>query len=573
MEPSQRPPAGHQGPPRIDETVVGESELGIETSKTVRALTKASRACLLYDFDNQAVAEFLHEFDLRMERVLVNGPLHLEVRPWELVRDGEVVYHDDDREKSLSFRLYYDGVRALTFQPEVTWDELTKLVGILSIRYLGIRQQEDDVVTLLWKANFRNIDFQSVEQYVPVDDEADADTGSLSPHERRVQLYNSEYEFELPWPDLAADIDVEYRAIPEEQLQMLASEDDSSALPGLCQRLVALLAGRLDDSSGVLPVELCIPLIEDVRDFLLSENQHHCLLETVRAVHGAAQRLPDSSGRSGLLAVFTDRDAFASMVDTAIEKKQAPEALVEIISVAPLDQLEVLLQVLASRWSAGGRDVGRHILSKALRGRVRAIGDLVQSTAGSIAADLLELVAELDQEYAAPLALAMLRRNDRPSRLKALEVLEHLPYRSEVGRALTETGLGSADPEVRARSSGVLAANGEKRAVPAIAKAFQVGADAGVGGALLAPLAISLARLDPVVAVERFRNWLKVGVRRPRGRDAVDPILQAVVEGLSAVPGADAARLLRSIRSRADNGLKQHCDRSIALQKELARRV
>lgn len=118
-----------------------------------------------------------------------------------------------------------------------------------------------------------------------------------------------------------------------------------------------------------------------------------------------------------------------------------------------------------------------------------------------------------------------------------------------------------------------IAANGEKRAVPAIAKAFQVGADAAVGGALLAPLAVSLARLDPVVAVERFRNWLRVGARRPRGRDAVDPILQAVVEGLSVVPGADAARLLRSIRSRADSGLKQHCDRALNAQKELARRV
>jgi hypothetical protein len=573
VEPSQRPPAGHLGPPRIDETVVGETELGIETSKTVRALTKASRACLLYDFDNQAVAEFLHEFDLRMERVLTHGPLHLEVRPWELVRDGEVVYRDDDREKSLAFRLFYDGVRALAFHPEVTWDELTRLVGILSIRYMGIRQQEDDVVTLLWKANFRNIDFQTVEQYVPVDDEAVADTGSSSPHARRLQLYNSEYEFELPWPELSDHVDVDYRAVADEQLRALANEDDFSDLPRLCQRLVELLVIRLGDTAGALPVELCIPLIEDIRDFFLSENQHHCLLEVVRAVHGAAQRLPDSAGRSGLLAVFTDRDAFASMVDTAIEKEQAPEALVEILSVAPLDQLEALLQVLASRWSAGGRDVGRAILTKALGGRVRAIGDLVLSTAGSVSADLLELVAEFDQEYAAPLALAMLRRNDRPSRLKALEVLEGLPYRSEVGRALTDAGLGSADPEVRARASALLAANGEKRAVSSIARAFQAGADAGVGGPLLAPLAVSLARLDPVVALDRFRSWLKAGARRQRGRNGVDSILQAVVEGLSVVPGDDAARLLRSIRARADNGLKQHCDRAINAQKELARRV
>jgi hypothetical protein len=573
VDPSQRPPAGHQELLRFDETVVGESELGIETSKTVRALTKASRACLLYDFDNQAVADFLHEFDLRMERVLAHGPLRLEVRPWELVRDGETVYRDANREKSLSFRLYYDGVRALTFHPDVTWDELTRLVGILSIRYLGIRQQEDDVVTLLWKANFRHIDFETVEQYVPVDDEVVGADASSSPHARRVQLYNAEHEFGLPWPELIADLDIAYRTVPAEQLQVLVHEDGRSALPQLCQRLVEMLVDRLDDGSDALPVDLCIPLIEDIREFLLSEDQHHSLLEIVRAVHGAAQRLPDSAGRSALLAVFTNRDAFASMVDTAIGNEQAPDALVEIVSVAPLDQLEVLLQVLVSRWSAGGRDLGRHILARAFGGRVRQIGDLVLSTAGSVSADLLELVAELDQEFAAPLAVAMLRRNDRPSRIKALDVLEDLPYRSEVGRVLTETGLTSSDPEVRARAAGLLATNGEKRAVPAIAKALQAGADTEVPGPQLAPIAIALARLDPAGAVDRFRDWVRAGARRQRGRDASDPILHAVVDGLAAIPGGDAARLLRTIQSRADSGFKKQCDRAIALQKELSRRV
>ena len=549
MEPSRRPPADQQGLPRLDDFVVGETDLGVEVSKTLRALTKASRACLLYDFDNQAVAEFLHELDLRMERALAHGALRLEVKPWELVWNGEVVYREEDREKSLAFRLYYDGVRVLGFRPDVTWDELTKLVGILSIRYLGIRQQEDDVVTLLWKANFPNIDFETVDQYVPADDEATIEAESFSLHARRVQLYQSEYEFQLPWPELEDDTDIEYRAVSEEQLQALSDEDDFSTLPKLCQRLVALLVDRIDDSSRSLPAGLCIPLIEDIRDFLLSENRHDCLLEAVRAVHGAAQRLPDGADRSSLLAVFTDRDAFASMVDSAIENKQVPEALVEIMSVAPLDQLEALLQVLTSRWSVGGSEVGRRIRAKAFEGRVRAIGDLVLSTAGSVSADLLELVAELDQEYATPLALAMLQRNDRPSRMKALDVLEQLPYRSEIGRALSETGLGSPDPEVRARASTMLADNGERRAVPAIAKAFQAAVDSGVGGSLLAPLAVSLSRLDPAGAVDRFHGWVKAGPRRQRGNEAVDPILLAVVEGLSVVPGPDAARLLRSIRS------------------------
>src|SRR5205814_2069125 len=69
------------------------------------------------------------------------------------------VHAEKDREKSLAYRLYRDGIRRLTIQPGATWEELLKLLEILSVRFIGVRQQEEDVVTLLTRAAFRFIDF------------------------------------------------------------------------------------------------------------------------------------------------------------------------------------------------------------------------------------------------------------------------------------------------------------------------------------------------------------------------------------------------------------------------------
>jgi hypothetical protein len=569
MEPKRQSTVPGQDQRLFDGKVVGDTEVGVETSKTVRALTKASRACLLYDFDNQAVAEFLRELDLRMERLLIHGPVHLVVRPWELVRDEEVVYRDEDREKSLAFRLYYDGVRSLTFHPNVTWDELTRLVGILSIRYSGIRQQEDDIVTLLWKARFEHIEFETVESYTPDDDEV-TDTGdSVSRQEQRKRLYNAQYEFKLPWPELTDAVEVEYRPIASERLEEMRDEDGPATLPDLCLRLEELLTRQVIESATAIPVEQCIPLFQDIRDYMLSENQDQGLLESVRIAHAAAEHLEDSSSRAALLAVFTDREAFARMVDIAIDRDQSPDVLAEIVSVAPVDQLEVLLQVLASRWSGVGRDLGRQILTKALANRGSQIGDIVLNTVGTVSADLLEIAAQLEPESTVALAVAVVQRDDRPSRLKAIEVLRQLPYRSETGRVLADVGLTSTDAEVRARTAGVLADKGETRAVPAIARALKQGLDNGTAIPQLLPLAESLARLDPAKSVGMFQNWIQSQGRRPRGRTSRDPLLQVTIHGLSEIPGNGAAELLRRIRSRVAGDLKTQCGRAMTRQKGL----
>ena len=152
------------------------SPKGRAASRALLSLSRAARAFLLYDPSNAAVGVFLEAIQENFSTYLKTfGPLSLSVRPFELAVDSEVVYDEEDRERSLAFKLFRDGVRRLTVFEAVEWSELLKLLEILSIRYTGIRLNEDDIVTLLWKANFQHVEIEAVEGFVPEEEDFNED--------------------------------------------------------------------------------------------------------------------------------------------------------------------------------------------------------------------------------------------------------------------------------------------------------------------------------------------------------------------------------------------------------------
>jgi len=137
-------------------------------SAAVVALARAARSFVLYDPRNDVVRALLGEYQARLRGALdAHGDLALELRPDEILCRGEVVYRDADREKSLAWKLFRDGVRRVVVRVGSDWDEHLRLLEIAALRSVGVRQAEDDTVTLLRKAGFRGIEIEAVEGFVP----------------------------------------------------------------------------------------------------------------------------------------------------------------------------------------------------------------------------------------------------------------------------------------------------------------------------------------------------------------------------------------------------------------------
>jgi hypothetical protein len=552
-----------------DDPVLGDTELSRLTSKALIAFTKASRACLLYDFDNDAVGEFLRELDIRLEKALVHGPMELDVHPTTMLRDGEVVYREHDREKSLAFRLYRDGVRTLRIRPSISWEEIIRLVGVLSIRFTGIRQQEDDIVTMLWKAGFDHIELEAVDRYTPADDELTDTASTKTPHDRiSTEFWEMCSSFDHPLPDIADPSELCYRSVTDEELDALRQLDNAAALPALCGRLVDLLMLAITVPVDPMDARLATPMICDIRDHMIAEGLDQALLELMRTVHHNVERVANPEGRAGLMKVLVDARAFARMMDPSIESGELSSILVEVVSMTPPEEFEVLLEVLASRWTGPGREMGRKILAAALGKHPERLGQLVEETTGILSGDLLELTAEYDADGAVDVALACLQRDDRPSRHKALELLRRLPYRSEVGRELTTRTLDSDDTEDRRLAAIVLASKNEKRALPKLLRLLREGAAADRDVREIETLAVALAQLDQKRAFEVFHEWTRPDKKSQRARATPTKLWRPAIAGLAAISGSDAAGLLGWIHSRCDGTLQARCAKAIAAHAE-----
>src|SRR5215468_4353089 len=260
----------------LEEVAIGGTPAGRAANAALRCFSKAARAFTLYDSQNEAVRRFLQEYrDAVGAYLSAHGPLDLEVRQFELALKGEVVHAEKDREKSLAYRLYRDGIRRLLIQPNASWDELLKLLEVLSVRFIGVRQQEEDVVTLLTRAAFRSIQFAAAAGLV-----AEKEEEAPAPRKKAARTYPAGFDGPLP-PLFPARIFGCF-PIPRPALEEFEAEESAQTLPGNAVRMVREL---LDDANQE-ELKTLVPAVEEVRDFLMAELDVKHLRDLAKVVAG-----------------------------------------------------------------------------------------------------------------------------------------------------------------------------------------------------------------------------------------------------------------------------------------------
>ena len=126
-------------------------------------LSKALRSYQLYDRDNPVYLRFVENLRDAFRRIWeTRDQLQVLVEEDRFVWMGEEVYREETRSGSLAFLLYRDGIRDLTFRRGVEGDELEILLDVLH-RVRSARQEEDDLVTLLWDLNLDQLDYSAVD--------------------------------------------------------------------------------------------------------------------------------------------------------------------------------------------------------------------------------------------------------------------------------------------------------------------------------------------------------------------------------------------------------------------------
>lgn len=568
MSASTRPTARPLQPNAVGESLLpaASSEKALAAHEVLLSLARASRSYLIYDPRNDAVRGFLEALRNTFKKwQTTHGELPLDVERWSMSLEGEKVYEDRDPERSLAFRLYRDGVRKLIVGAEAEWSEVSRLLEVLSIRYVGLRLHEEDVVTLLWKAGFANIRVEAVEGFDPLAEDGDDEDGDdedgggggdvvVVIRQDDVASQRVPSDFDLPLPVLPPAEPVDWEPIDESRRLEFLSELDSSRLTDDVVTLCTELMDLASDSVAPLPAAELAPALAELRDFLLAEAQVDALLGVADGLYALLKHRPELEEMVGpVVRRFDDIEALRRVLRGVPHDADEPPAPVRaILERQPGDRLELLMDLLDDERNESPRRVLRNLIQEFLPARGVAVALRFKQRHGAVAADLLQTLARGAPDIADGVAGTVTASGDADAQHELLSVISSLPDVSRV-RAFLVQLLRAADETVRRHALDVVASLGERGAFSALVMLVEGESERATSEDELAAIGRTIAAVDPARALERFREW-----SQPKGlwknlvkRAEVDRLATVAAYGLAALKRPEASEILEAMTARA----------------------
>jgi hypothetical protein len=576
QRPANPAPAGAGAQPEVDEfaaQLLGDTAAGRAASQVVYALARTARSVVLYDAANQAVRGFLGEFQTHIEHFLGTfGALSLVVTPWQIRYGREVVYTEHDRERSLCLRLYRDGVRRVTIDADVSWDELAQLLGIISLRFKGIRQQEDDIVTMVWAAAFDHIQIDAVEGFEVDDDEAGTSEGKAALFRARSAMQgailDAPYTFPYPIPSREGEAPVRYRALPPDVLARIAAEDDERFLPRECLVLATELAAALAwPNDHPQPAE-ALPLLAEMRDYLAGRHELAALVEVAATVD---RLLPAelADRRDAFREACVDARVLRLALALPAEADKAPHLVLTLACLLTSAHLRTLLDLLIGGGTHADHPSFRVLLDGAAAGHAEVVRERLVDAPPPVAIELLRVLHRTEPAQAIEAAVGQLGVAGHAVQLEALRLLRGAPYNAQVGRALA--GALDADHEdVRCEALQQLVHQREQRVFQRIADRLPRLPAGAASERELKASGAALAILQPAEALALFREWVHPGGVLGRVKPHHPPLLWAAAGGLARLPGREPDELLERLTRHGSDELRAYCTMILAKRREAA---
>lgn len=131
----------------------------IKAAKVViQILLKARKNLRMYPSNNPIYSDTLEAaFDKFAAFFALRDKLILKIRLYDIYYENEIIYHNDlQKDDNLAFFLFKDGLRELSFQKKMPFDEMTAFLKIISQDFEN-EVLDDDTVTLFWEKDFQYI--------------------------------------------------------------------------------------------------------------------------------------------------------------------------------------------------------------------------------------------------------------------------------------------------------------------------------------------------------------------------------------------------------------------------------
>lgn len=581
----------------------------ISVARLLTSLSRFSRSLGFYSTQNRALKVVFDKLWEELEECLAQyGDLTLRADAARFYFAEEIVYEDTDREHSIPFRLFRDGIRSVTFSSGIKRSEILELAEILGMRLTGVNRQGDDVVTRMWKADFKAIRYQEVRGFVPASAisttsgyKPSADAGgpgnTIEEIIRRIHkpsppvagptdiggpgegesetdegveesaraAASQDFENVIPkWMDGvypgvsdyetefgATAVEVIYPDLPQQEIQAFRDEMTQEEKNVLTRLVDYLLDLAMAEEETFKPEQL-FDLVSDGRRYLLSEGLIDELADLVEFLVDV-----ESSGEFA--------EVMEEMAGDLLEEFASVEVLQQVLAATPLSgegswQLRQYLRALGRRIDRdklqellrhGMPDVLRRVLLdsilEALGGDRDWLREQLRSSTSLDVVSAMDALSTIDDPEAREELARMIRHPKESIRLHLLRLYEYFPYEEATQRALI-LALNDGSRSVRIAALEMVAMRRDAKALPAL-KSLAEHTDFQGWNEERRDL---LMRAIAAVGGAEVLPWLEghIKIRRIWRLLSTEQRLwnEAVLPALVAIGGSDALEILRKLK-------------------------
>ncbi|MBI1967279.1 MAG: HEAT repeat domain-containing protein [Gemmatimonadetes bacterium] len=441
----------------------------------MQLLSKGMRATQLYLPNNPVYQRAVENIRTGFRQIWqAADDLVFDIGETDMRWEDHVVYSQDQRNESIAWTLYKDGVRSLTFRPGVEDAEIVRFLGVLHQAKTLSADAPDDLLTLLWAEDFQFIAYTfrelASENAVPI--EKGETIPAATPNDVRAHV---EEEAPPKREGLVSidDFDTTLYFLEEKEIDYLHKEIEREYAQDLRRNVLSMLCDLLElQTYGTVRAEL-ISIMENFIPYLLGAGDFRSVAFVLRESRVILQRAREliPEHRQTLESVPTrlsEPEALSQLLQSLDEAMVHPteEDLGELFTELRPQALVTLMGWLPKLTNERVRDLVKGAAERLAQANAAEVLKALASSDAGAQLEMVRLAGRLKLPGAPDGMGPLLETGDRALKLAVVEALTAIG--SPAAMRLLEKAVDDSDRDVRIAAVKFLGQRGHRNAFPRI---------------------------------------------------------------------------------------------------------
>ena len=456
----------------------------------MQVISKGMRATQLYMPNNPVYQRAVDNIRASFRQIWqATDDLVFDIGETEMRWEDHAVYSQDQRNESIAWTLFKDGVRSLSFKPGIEDLEIVRFLAVLQQAKNLQADAPDDLLTLLWAEDFQFVTYTfrelASENAVPIEraekgapsiggggGTPGGDGGNTDPTTVRRQV---EEEAPPKREGLVSidDFDTTLYFLDDKEIEYLHKEVEREYGQDLRGNVLAMLFDLLElQTYGTVRAEL-ISIVENFIPYLLGAGDFRSVAFILRECKVILQRarelIPEHRQTLETLpSRLSQADALSQLLQSLDEATSHPteEELSELFGELGPDALGTLMGWLPKLHNERVRNLVQSSAERLAQAHAAEVLKALASTDPAVQVEMVRLAGRLKLPGAPEGMGPLLERGERDLKLAVVEALTTIG--SPSATRLLEKVIDDSERDVRITAVKFLGQRGHRNAFPRI---------------------------------------------------------------------------------------------------------